>query len=516
MLKSLEEHAKDYHIYVFGFDEDTYHLLKKLALPNVTVISMDEFENADLKKIKLERTLQEYCWTCTAFSISYAISKYDLPQITYLDADLFFFSDPGRLLEEMGNSSILITEHRYTPKYDQSAESGIYCVQFVSFKNDQFGLEALNWWRDRCGEWCFARHEDGKFGDQKYLDDWTTRFKNVHVLQHLGGGIAPWNVQQYDLFFDKDELFGQEISTGKKFPVVFYHFHDFKFPEEGAWGHTGDYHLKYDVYQFIYKKYLSMLLELNVLCKDIKSDLIKLPRIVSTYEWEKLFLPKLKIEDRNFFRSIYKTEGSFLELDDSRDAMDASVINKLIQNDFRLDQSYHDFRKIRDFVVEPGELNDLWNQKIAKTTLYLEDNGVYDWANSLSVNVSCSGKTTAFEIEFKIDKDITGFCWMPMWRNSCIIKLKSIVYGNASATIPIPLTPNHTNAVMKDNMFYFFHSHPTMQWDHLSLSRGSVKISGEWSLLGTWDAYLGFNELLESNTKKRVGPLALIKRYLRR
>ena len=33
------------------------------------------------------------------------------------------------------------------------------------------GLKALKWWRDRCLEWCYARIEDGKFGDQFYIED---------------------------------------------------------------------------------------------------------------------------------------------------------------------------------------------------------------------------------------------------------------------------------------------------------------------------------------------------------
>ena len=76
----------------------------------------------------------------------------------------------------------------------------------------------LNWWRESCNAWCYARLEDGKFGDQKYLDDWTIRFEGVHVLENLGGGVAPWNIQQYK--FEE-----------KPFELVFYHFHGFKFLE---------------------------------------------------------------------------------------------------------------------------------------------------------------------------------------------------------------------------------------------------------------------------------------------
>jgi hypothetical protein len=39
--------------------------------------------------------------------------------------------------------------NRYLPEYDQSLTSGIYNVQFMMFRRNHQGLNALNWWRDR-------------------------------------------------------------------------------------------------------------------------------------------------------------------------------------------------------------------------------------------------------------------------------------------------------------------------------------------------------------------------------
>lgn len=218
LYKSLLDTKDDFELYVFAFDEASYQMLIKLALPKMKVISLDEFEDERLLKIKQTRTRREYCWTCSCFSILHILKHYDVSEVTYLDSDIFFFASPNLLLDEFHKSGmdVLITEHRYTDEYDQTATSGKYCVQFMTFKNNANGLNVLNWWCDRCEEWCYARAEDGKFGDQKYLDDWTERFDCVHVLQHLGGGVAPWNVQQYDVT-------AEPCVDGV--PVVFYHFH---------------------------------------------------------------------------------------------------------------------------------------------------------------------------------------------------------------------------------------------------------------------------------------------------
>jgi len=260
MYESLKKHSDSFHLYIFAFDNKSYELLKKLDLEFVTVISLKEFEDEELLKIKDSRSAGEYCWTCTPSTIKYCIETYALESCTYLDADLYFFSNPSVLIDEMGEKSVLITEHRYTPMYDQSATSGIYCVQFMTFKNDTNGMKVLNWWRDSCNEWCYGRFEDGKFGDQKYLDDWTIRFEGIHVLENLGGGVAPWNIQQYNL-------------SKREFDLVFYHFHNFKFLQNDKVS-FGLYKFDNNDYDILYKPYIKHLKKITaeLMLVDNKND----------------------------------------------------------------------------------------------------------------------------------------------------------------------------------------------------------------------------------------------------
>lgn len=222
---SLLNQKSDFHLYLFAFDDLALSILNELKLAHTTVISLKEFEDPELLKVKPGRNRAEYCWTCTPSVISYVLKNYGHDECTYIDADTYFFGDPKRIHDAAKGNSVIITPHYYTPEYDQSKTSGIYCVQYMSFKNNADGLKALNWWREACLEWCYARFEDNKFGDQKYLDDWPTRFSGVYVTENIGEGVAPWNVQQW-----KSEDFNK---------IIFYHFHSFHLYE--SFGYKGFY-----------------------------------------------------------------------------------------------------------------------------------------------------------------------------------------------------------------------------------------------------------------------------------
>jgi len=274
MYESLKRQCKNFHLYIFAFDNNTYNILKELNLDSVTVISLKEFEDPELLRVKPTRTIAEYCWTATPSVIKYVFEKYKTSHCIYIDADLYFFDDPLPLIEEGGDCSVIITEHRFSSQYKSHEQNGIYNVQFLYFKNDENGKEIVQWWRDRCIEWCYSRNEDNKFGDQKYLDDWPKRFKGVHVLQNKGGGVAPWNVQQFIYFKENNKVMQKEISTGDISNVIFYHFHNLIIYQEGFTKALG-YPLSDGLIKYIYNEYMIKIKETIVKYSDYYSTIIK-------------------------------------------------------------------------------------------------------------------------------------------------------------------------------------------------------------------------------------------------
>lgn len=267
LYNSLEKNCKNFHLYIFAFDDAAYYSLTQLKLNHATIISLKEFEDEELLKVKPTRTIAEYCWTSTSSTILYVLNNYNVESCTYLDSDIFFYSSPKPIFDELGNKSILLTEHNYSPQYNKEVKSGKYCVQFITFKNDTRGRNALNWWRERCLEWCYNRYEDGKFGDQLYLDDWTDRFEGVHVLKHLGGGLAAWNVQRFNFLMKHNKIVGKEIATGQEFEVIFYHFHYLRFLQDKKI-ELGRRKLSNSVLNIFYKPYINYL-------ESIKDSLLK-------------------------------------------------------------------------------------------------------------------------------------------------------------------------------------------------------------------------------------------------
>lgn len=229
MIRSLERFCPGMKIHVLCMDAPTRHILEHLDLPYVNCISLAEIESEELLKAKADRGVAEYCWTLSSCFTWHVMQQYtEIDFLTYVDADLLFYSDVQPLFDEIGDASIAIIEHRFSERLKDREVNGRFCVEWDSFRRDEQGLACLSRWREQCLEWCYYRLEDGKMGDQKYLDEWPDRYSKCHILMHPGAGIAPWNYAQYR--FGKDAA-GKITVEGS--PLIFYHFHQFQLLDNG-------------------------------------------------------------------------------------------------------------------------------------------------------------------------------------------------------------------------------------------------------------------------------------------
>lgn len=214
---SLRRHMPRSMLWILCMDAEVESALRRLDLPGVQLLALADVETDALLAVKPGRSRGEYCWTLTSCLLLHVLESHpDMPRLTYLDADLWFRDSPERILSIMDKSAahVLLTPHDYDPEHEQSVQSGRYCVQFVPVRNTPEGLAVLGWWRDRCLEWCFARQEPGRFGDQKYLDQWIPLFgSTVLELPDSSLTMAPWNARKH-------------VAAGDR--AVFFHFHNLR------------------------------------------------------------------------------------------------------------------------------------------------------------------------------------------------------------------------------------------------------------------------------------------------
>lgn len=223
---SLLRHSSEpFMLHILALDQITWKILYDMNLENVDLMYMEHFEYMmHMESVKASRSWQEYCWTCASSLMEMLMPWVDEGGVTYLDADLFFFSDPKVVYDEIGEKSIGITPHRFPPAKLHMVRNGKFNVGWVSAKNTKAGRDCISKWAAQCREWCFNRNEGDRFGDQRYLDTWESDYTGeVCAISNIGVNLAPWNISQYS------------VSQGPRVngtPVVCYHLHEFQNPHQ--------------------------------------------------------------------------------------------------------------------------------------------------------------------------------------------------------------------------------------------------------------------------------------------
>jgi len=268
---SLIRYNPNAKLWILAFDKYTEDVLNKMKLRGVTVISLRNFEDKELLAVKPTRHTVEYYWTCTPSWVLYIMKKNpSVENVVYLDADLYFYSDPDKGVLEIGTKSLLAVEHRF-PKGREGMEvvAGRFNLAFNVFKNNPIGKKCVERWKGQCLDWCYWEPDGDKLGDQKYLNEWPRLYGGELVIsKNLGVDVAPWNVSQYKITSKGKDIY---INSDR---LVCYHFHQFQILGPNHYSRVLGYTLPKMVVDLIYKPYE----------KELDTQYLRIKSVDSTFE----------------------------------------------------------------------------------------------------------------------------------------------------------------------------------------------------------------------------------------
>lgn len=217
--RSLRRHAGPFTLWILCLDRATGRALHQLALGDVVIVSEQEVLDEALAEVRRGRSRREYYFACKPWLVGHVLrTATTATRVTHLDGDLYYFGDPAPLMAGLSGASVALSPHRSTAALER--RFGTYNAGWISFARDDDGLAALEWWRQRCTEATPDYPVDGRFGEQKYLDELAVRFHGVTAVSHGGANVAPWNVRSTSRLSRGD---GGQVWIDS-WPLVFFHF----------------------------------------------------------------------------------------------------------------------------------------------------------------------------------------------------------------------------------------------------------------------------------------------------
>jgi hypothetical protein len=196
LYQSIQLWAPESWFNVLALSEECADFLEKLGLPYVRVIRTDDLCRLDprLAAAKADRNAASFVFTQTPFLVLAALNNVtEGEHMVYIDADTCFFSSPAGVVKSGGEYDVTLTRHNFAPHWQPMDLFGEFNTGWVGFRRTPAAQSCAEWWAERCLEWCHDRPENGKFGDQKYLEGLQSLGAKVHVLSELGVNCAPWN-----------------------------------------------------------------------------------------------------------------------------------------------------------------------------------------------------------------------------------------------------------------------------------------------------------------------------------
>lgn len=268
--RSLENTGSDFHIFICCTDHASYRVLTALRLQRCTPLALSQLNDGELFTLQRERKANEFSWTLKSYLMMFLIRDCGAPHVLYCDGDVGFWSDLSVLYADWGDSAIYLCTQRDVDWVER--KYGKYQAGILGIRNTDAGIRMLHWWKQKCREWCFAYEDNGRLGDQKYLDDVPPLFGDVKISWNKGINAAPWNTV-YNNGYAVTAANGRVTIDGD--PLVAYHYACIDIYDErrfDLWS-LGSISIQPVVRRSVYVPYLKLLQEAIALVRAYVTDI---------------------------------------------------------------------------------------------------------------------------------------------------------------------------------------------------------------------------------------------------
>jgi hypothetical protein len=213
LKESVESLKSQNNFYILALDDFVKDFFKQAKMKNVQIICLKDLEQEykNLIIAKNNRDLIEYYFTLSPFLPRYIFEKFRCSNISYVDSDFFFYKNPIDFFFQNKKSSITLIKQKSKSIY------GRFNVGLINFNfNFSETLEILNTWSEQCLNSCvdIPNIKKNLYADQKYLDEWPKKLKNIKVICPENSVLSPW---------DNNDSIEKNINN-----IFAFHFHGFQ------------------------------------------------------------------------------------------------------------------------------------------------------------------------------------------------------------------------------------------------------------------------------------------------
>lgn len=194
----------------------------------LNIIWLEELGVPEWKSLAFTYDIIEFSTSLKPWIARKLLEKYS--NVIFLDPDTAIYGSLNPILNDLASSSVVLTPHYTKPQPSTAGESDLAMMRFGSFnlgffavRQSEESLEFLDWWCQRCFDFCYMESQFGLSTDQKWISIAPCFFQNMNISFNKGYNAAPWNTFERELTTKKDGTYFFEDGT----PLVFFHFSNF-------------------------------------------------------------------------------------------------------------------------------------------------------------------------------------------------------------------------------------------------------------------------------------------------